>query len=99
MDLDTLRPFASRIIAPAISILLAWLATKLGITFGADTEGHLTEFAVSIFLGVFLAVNGVIHKTLDKKLNPGDAASSHIAAQEKTESIVLKHKRGKSARM
>ncbi|HXG69473.1 MAG TPA: hypothetical protein VNJ04_02550 [Gemmatimonadaceae bacterium] len=88
--LDALRPFFSRLIAPAITALLAILATKFGIDFGADAAQHLTAYATVIAFAVFTAVNGVFHRVIDKKVNPGDAASSHLAGAEKTESKQLK---------
>jgi hypothetical protein len=43
----------------------------------------LTEAGVVVALTVFQGLYAIIHRTLDKKVNPGDAASSHIAVLEK----------------
>jgi ABC-type transport system involved in cytochrome bd biosynthesis fused ATPase/permease subunit len=84
--IDALRPFLSRILAPAITALLGILAVKFGLDFGADAAGHLTEYAVVIVVAVMQLANGLIHRSIDKKVNPADAASSQIAAIAKAES-------------
>lgn len=88
--LNALRPFLSRLIAPFITAFLGYLALKFGIDFGADAAGNFTEYAVVVILAVFTAVSGVMHRLIDKKVNPGDAASSHLAATEKVEATMLK---------
>lgn len=88
--MEILRPYLSRIIAPIITYILAWLAGKTGIVFDSDATKTLTEGAILIIVPILLVVNGVIHKTLDKYFNPGDAASSHLAAAEKMEVEAIK---------
>ena len=85
MSYDTLRPYLSRILAPMITFILAYLARKFGLVFDENTGKVITEGAVLMIIPVLLAVNGIAHKTLDKWFNPGDAASSHLAGQEKIE--------------
>lgn len=85
--MDVLRPYLSRIIAPIITFFLAWVAQKTGIVL--DNEA-ITESTVLLLVPILFVVNGIIHKTLDKTFNPGDAASSHLAVSEKTESEDLK---------
>lgn len=89
--MDALRPYISRILAPIITAFIMWLLNK-GIDLGPDAAAHLTEYGTVGLLAVFALLNGVIHKTIDKRLNPGDAASSHIAHEERKESTVLKAK-------
>lgn len=84
--LNALRPFLSRILAPIITAGLAWAAIHWGINFGDDAAGHITEYAVVVLLALFSAVNAVIHKTIDKKVNPVDAATAPLAVAGKVES-------------
>lgn len=84
--LDALRPFLSRILAPIITALLGILAVKFGLDFGADAAGHITEYAVVIVVAVMQLANGVIHRGIDKQVNPVDAASAPLAAAGKIES-------------
>lgn len=87
--LDTLRPYISRVIASLVTALITWLLSK-GIDLGADAAGHLTEAGTTLAIGGFMLIYSIIHRSLDKKLNPGDAASSHLAKAEAVESKDLK---------
>ena len=89
MDFNTLRPFLSRIIASLVTVLITWLLSK-GIDLGADAQGHLTEAGTALAIGGFTLIYGLIHRSIDKKVNPGDAASSHLAAVEKDQSAAIK---------
>lgn len=84
--MDFLRPFASRILASLIAAIAAYLAQRWGITLDADTQAGL----LSVTLGIFGVVYGLVHRVLDKSVNPGDAASSHMAVQEKIETAEIK---------
>jgi hypothetical protein len=65
-----LRPIISRILASAIAALGVWLSTKYGITLDADTADGL--LAVALFF--FGLVYSIVHKVIDSKINPADAA-------------------------
>lgn len=84
--IDALRPFLSRMLAPLITALLAWGAIHLGLNFGDDAAGHITEYTVVILIAVMQFANGMIHRGIDKKVNPADAASKEIAVIAKVES-------------
>lgn len=84
--IDSLRPFLSRAIAPFVTMGLTWVAVHWGIAPGADAAGHITETAVIIIVGGMQIVYGLIHRGIDKKVNPVDAASTPIAVQAKVES-------------
>lgn len=72
-----LRPFLSRILAPFITLLLSWLINK-GIDFGPGAGEEFTEMGVMAGMAIFIAVNAIIHKSIDKKVNPSDAASDPL---------------------
>lgn len=84
--LDAIRPFLSRILAPIITAGLAFIAVKLGVTFGTDAAGHITEVAVVILVGIMQFVYGMLHRGIDKTVNPVDAASAPLATAGKIES-------------
>jgi hypothetical protein len=84
---DSLRPFLSRVIAAGLAAGIGFIATKLGIDIDS---AHATELATSVGTFLALAVFGIAHKLLDKKLNPGDAASKHMAVVEKEQTAALK---------
>jgi uncharacterized membrane protein len=75
--IDTLRPFASRIIASIVAAFASYLLIHYGVTLDADTQVGLQSVAFAIF-GV---VYGVLHKLLDKNVNPSDSASAHLAVE------------------
>lgn len=83
--IDSLRPFLSRVLAPLITAALAWVAMHWGMDFGTDAAGHITEYAVVILVGLMQLVNGLIHRSIDKKVNPVDAASAPLAVAGKVE--------------
>ncbi len=91
MDFNSLRPFLSRALASVIATLITWLLSK-GIDVGKDAAGQLTEVATTVLIGAFTLFYGVIHRTIDKKVNPGAAASSTLATREKSEATTLKAK-------
>jgi hypothetical protein len=74
--IDTLRPFASRIIASIVAAFASYLAVHYGFTLSADTQAGLQ----AVGLGLFGVIYSVVHKLMDKSVNQSDAASSHIAA-------------------
>ena len=76
-----LRPLLSRIFAAWIAALVVYLQIKFGITLDAETQTAL----LTVMLGSFATIYGIAHKILDRYLNPGDAASSHLAVKEKAE--------------
>jgi uncharacterized membrane protein len=84
--IDFLRPFLSRIIAGWVAAFVAYLSTKFGVTLDAETQAGI----LAVLLGIFTTVYSIVHRVLDKKINPGDAASSHLAAKEQVEVAALK---------
>lgn len=80
--IDSLRPFLSRIIAGWIAAVVAFMNAKYGITLDGDTQTAI----MTLFFAIASSVYAIVHRVIDKKLNPGDAASSHYASQEKEES-------------
>lgn len=79
--LDRLRPYASRVIAAWIASGAAYLETKYGIVLDPDTKANLVVGAIAVFGTIY----PIVHRLIDKKLNPGDAASAHQAVAEKIE--------------
>lgn len=83
---DFLRPFVSRVAAAGVGVGLGWVATKTGVTVNTpEIAGQLTTF-------ITLAGYAVAHRVIDKKVNPGDAASSHLAVAESQQVDALKRR-------
>lgn len=79
--MDILRPYLARIIAGLIASGCAWLAAKYGLSITPDIQSHAVEALVGFMLAVFSLLYSFLHKLLDKKINPADSASSHLAAK------------------
>lgn len=85
--LDSLRPYLSRIISALITSGLGYLATRFGMKL-ESTDAVALAGSVGTF--VTLVVFSVLHKLIDKKVNPADAASAHIAVDSKVRAATLK---------
>lgn len=89
--MNAISPFLGRLVA----IFLAWvcghLADRYHIFVSTEQQAQLADMIVNVIAG-FLTVYAVSHKWMNKFINPGDAASSHLAAEEKTQTSVLKFK-------
>lgn len=87
--MNLLTPYVSRIIAAIIGWILLQVGARYGIIVSSEAQAQLVEIVSNAVLGFLLIYVGS-HKTLDKWLNPGDAASSHLGAVEKAETSELK---------
>lgn len=85
--LDSLRPYIARILAAAIAAGIGALATKLGID---ATSVDQTALATSVGSFLTLVIYAVVHKLIDKKVNPADSASTHLAVQGKATVSAMK---------
>ena len=83
---DSLRPFLSRVIAGLVAAGAAYVETKFQVVINPDTKAALVGGAMAAY-GV---VYPIVHRSLDKSWNPGDAASTHQAVAEKAEVTAIK---------
>lgn len=74
-----LRPFIARIIAGLIGTLAGWLSTRWNIVLDADTQAQLVTAVTVQFFVVFSVLYPAIHKWINSKINPEDAASKALA--------------------
>lgn len=81
----------SRIVAAWLAGFFGWLSIKFGIDIGSAEQQQLVQGIVGVILPIFITLYAVFHKTISRWTNPGDAASSHLAAKESAEVAVLKH--------
>lgn len=84
------RPILARLLAAAIAGFCGWLVVRFGINVDADTQQQLAEALVGIVLPIVLGLYAVAHKWLNKRINPGDTASSHLAEKSQAEAARLK---------
>jgi hypothetical protein len=76
--LDSLRPFASRVVGAIVGALAGMLSNKVGIQVDPSTQASITT---AVVVGAY----GVAHKIVDRKLNPADSASGKLAVAGKAE--------------
>lgn len=88
--MDALRPFLSRLLSPVISALAGYLLVHYGINFDKETQAQINEQLITWIIPLVLAIYGLVHRLFDKRFNPGDAASSHLAKQESAEATDIK---------
>jgi hypothetical protein len=82
--------YLARIVGVLVASLCSWLAVKYGFKFDNEAQGKIVENIVGIMQLMWGLVYIFTHRTTSKQTNPGDAASSHLAAVEKKEAQQLK---------
>lgn len=70
--LDGARPFLSRVLAALIAACCMWLMRRWNFKIDQETQGALSD-------AVMLIIYAVLHKLIDKPVNPADSASKHLA--------------------
>lgn len=83
---DSLRPYLARLVAGWVATLAVYLETRYQIILDPNTKAALVTGAV----GIFGTVYPIVHRLIDKIVNPGDAASSHLASAEKAQVTAMK---------
>lgn len=65
--------FISRIVAPIVAGFATWLASK-GLDVGPEFTASLTNAAVILLMTIFSTLYGVVHRVIDRFVNPTDEA-------------------------
>lgn len=89
MNFDSWRPFIAKFVAPIIGFCITYLNKRFGIVFSDAETGQLVASLVDLV--VFAVATGITAVSINKRVNPGNAASSHLAAAEKVESQIIKN--------
>lgn len=86
--LDALRPFISRYAAILVAYVGGWLTVKYGVDLPPELRDVLkdTLSAVALFMVTYVTT----HRLVDKKVNPADTASEHLAVEGKAEARAAK---------
>lgn len=80
----------ARILAAWIAALASYLLAKYGVTIDANDQASIVTHLLGVAIPVFMTIYAIVHKVLNKKMNPGDAASVHLADKESGEAAQLK---------
>ncbi len=88
MSFDSYRPFIAKLLAPFIGLAVTALNKKFGFGFtDSDTAQALTSLTDLVIFALSTGLSGVL---INKKVNPGNAASSHLAGAEVQEAKDIK---------
>lgn len=87
-DFNSLRPFLMVFIAPWTPLFFAWLNHKFGVIYSEEQQRQLVSLAIDF--GGFAMIAGIAKVAGNKHVNPGNAASSHLASVEKREAEDIK---------
>jgi ATP/ADP translocase len=88
--MDFLRPFLSRIISALVAGVATFALAHWQVNIPDETQHQFADSLTALLMPFFAIINSVVHKVLDKWINPGDSASKHLAVVEKRESKELK---------
>lgn len=93
-----LRPFLAALIMVPLLSLAGW-ATAHGITI-TDTQVHqAVDYLLEIAFPVLAGLSVIIRRSVDKKVNPDNAASAHAAALGKVKQNQRKRTRALEERI
>lgn len=72
--MDFLRVILGRVVGGWVASLVAWLTLRYGIEVSNDQVQTVVANVVTVMMFVFTTLYAVLHKAIDRKLNPGDVA-------------------------
>lgn len=87
---NIISTFLARVLGAWIAGLAAFLYTKYGVTMDTEAQKQFTEHLVGVIIPTFMTIYALAHRWISKRLNPGDAASSHLAERESVEAQRIK---------
>lgn len=85
MITEFLSAWLGRVLAIWIAALAAWLLVHFGIAIPVEARTKLVEALVGVVIPILISLYAIVHKLIDRKLNPGDAAAPQLVANEKIE--------------
>lgn len=84
----------SRVIGAWVAAAAVYLSSKFGIVLDDNAQEQIMAGAIAVAFALAQTIYAIVHRVIDKRVNPGDAASSHLAAVEKQETTRLKAMNG-----
>lgn len=84
------RPMLSRVIGAWVAALAVWLTAKFGVAVDDSQQEQVIAGALAVTFALGQTVYAIVHRLVDKRVNPGDAASGHLATVEAKETAKLK---------
>lgn len=88
--MDFIQTWIGRVLAVWIAGLCTWLLVHFGVAVDTAQQKAFVEHLVGVIIPILLTIFSILHKLFDRHFNPGDAASTHIAAKESREAAQLR---------
>lgn len=88
--IDFIKLVLGRIIGGIVASIAAWLTVHYGIIVTQSQQDDAISYVVGIMMLVFSILYPILHKWMNMKLNPGDTASSTLAAKAVMDKTILK---------
>jgi Mn2+/Fe2+ NRAMP family transporter len=93
-DFNAFRPYLAKFFAPIVGAIITGFISYLKARWHIEVDLSSVELnqLVSMLgeLVTFAITTGITAVTINKVVNPGNAASKHLATEEKAESNLLK---------
>lgn len=70
-----MRAIIGRVVAVLAGAIITFLTGTLGLPVSDAAAGYLTEALTALGMGVWLIAYAVVHKLINRKINPGDTAA------------------------
>lgn len=80
-----LRVIAGRIIGALAAGFVGWILAKLGIELAPEDRNAVADSVVAAGMTIVLIAYSLVHKIVDRKVNPGDTASGRLAEMAKVQ--------------
>jgi hypothetical protein len=90
---EFLRPILARLVGAAVAALCIWLARKFQVQIDADSQVQLTGAGLAVLWFIGNVAYSLVHKGVNSKINPMDAATNELADKGKSDQRVLKASR------
>ena len=88
--MNALRPFISYILAPFLTAIAGWLMVNFGIEITNQQIHDIAEKLATYVFPLLMMANGVIRTLINRKTNPANAATSHLAEEGVVKQDALK---------
>lgn len=85
---DKARPFIAPVLAPLVG-LVGTLLVSYGIPFSSEAQQQTVQVALGL-VTLYSMIRGTSAVGMNKKANPSQAASAHLAVQGKAEATAIK---------
>ena len=88
---NALRVVFGRLMGALAAGLVGWFCAKVGIDIPDEDRHKVVEFVVGFGMTIVLGVYSLVHKLVDRWVNPLDTARSRTADPQTAAGVVAAH--------